>query len=139
MSLSSAITAAIRGGKGLPRSIAALVTDADAQFKAVAGKIGPFDPAVTATTTTVSGNITSATASVAAVGIANVAVVIPTQPNADYLVLLTVESEGTVAADEDLLPPIIDAKTTTGFNIRTVNGAVLTRSVSFNVLIVPVV
>lgn len=139
MSLRSAITAAIRGGKGLPRSTDALITDIDAEFKAVAGKIGPFDPGVDTGAETVTGNITSAVSSVITANlIGSLLVTIPEQPNADYLVLVTFESEGTIALDEDLLPPVIDTKTTTSFVLRVLTGGAATRLVSCSVLIVPV-
>ncbi|KKN34458.1 hypothetical protein LCGC14_0793570 [marine sediment metagenome] len=138
MSIRSAIDALGLGGKGFPRALVPVIAEMDKELKAVAGKIGPFDPAVDTGAETVTGNITSATSSVASAGIGNLAVVIPEQPNANYMVLVTAESEGTVTADEDVLPPIVDAKTTTGFNLRMVNGLVVTRSISYNILILPV-
>ena len=138
MSLRSAIDAAAIGGKGLRKSLDPVIDIVDTELKSVAGKIGPFDPAIDAGAEAVTGNITSATSSVAAAGIGSLAVVIPAQADANYMVMLTVESEGTVASDEDIGPLIVDAKTTTGFVIRVVNGAVLTRAISINVLVIPV-
>lgn len=108
-------------------------------YKPVAGKIGPFDPGVDTGAETATGNLTSAVSSVITADlIGSLLVTIPTQPDANYMVFLTYESEGTVADDEDLLPMVIDTKTTTTFIIRVLTGSALTRSVSISVLVVPV-